>query len=106
MGNDIGNIARNVAQIVFPNEKPLKRSTGSVRLILMQSDLMQKRLGGCMVAEDVSLEMFWQLCVQQEVDAKERDEKLKVGREEKCYLLRLVKLTREPGNDESGLLSR
>ena len=72
MSNDIGDIARDVSQMMPPNEKPLKRSTGCERLVLIDSDLMQERLSGSMVVDDVLLEMFWQLLVVLEVDAKER----------------------------------
>ena len=106
MGNEIGNVAGNVAQMMLPNQKPLKCSTGCERLILIQSDLAEQGLGGCMVIGDVLLKMFGQLLVAPEVDAKERNEKLKLGREEKSYVSRLVKFTKEPGNDESELLYR
>ena len=59
-----------------------------------------------MVVADVSLEMCWQLLVGTEVDAKKRDEKLKFEGEKKPYVLRLVNLTKDPGNDESELLWR
>ena len=72
MGNDIGDIAGNVTQMMFPNEKPLECSTSSMGLILMQSDLMQERLSGSMVVADELLEMLWKLLVVSEIDAKER----------------------------------
>ena len=64
--------------MMSPNEKPLKRSPGSKRLVLMESNLMQKRLRGSMVVVDGSLEMFWQLLVATEVDPPEKIKKLKV----------------------------
>ena len=66
MGNDIGDVAGNVSQMVCPNEKPLKRSTGSKRLVLIQSDFMKEGLSGKMVLVDVLLEVFWQMFVVQQ----------------------------------------
>ena len=72
MGNEIGNVAGHVVQMVSPNEKPLKRSTSSKRLKLMECNFMEEGLCRSKFAVNVLPEMSRQLLVALEGDAKER----------------------------------
>ena len=66
MSDDIGNVSGN-AQMMLANQEPGDCGTEAVGLVLNEGNLMQKRLGGCTVIDDVSLQMFRQMLVAGEV---------------------------------------